>query len=505
MSRTQLIPFYLAYFTIGLLAVDSVATTFLMKDRFTMLSAAELITIGIYSGLPWSLKIGIGAILQYIRRAAAHVAKSDILQPVVQLVAGLALSAVGGSMSVGILTADVLPATGAELVVPLAVSGFLISLGVVVADLNADSEVVRLASILDSGDGKVLARAQATSRLVQVVGGFIAALLSGYIATHLSTATVLTVARIFVPAMAAVVIAVSLIAGLLQVTKDVPTGTSEDDVVAKRITRDGLLGAGLILAAILFGDGNTLYIAAAQSLVLIYLFGRLPNLSLSLVATLFGLYLLRISPGVGPGMTWWITDAEHGLGFTEVQLGHMRIYSGLADLALLSLGTYMAHLPPVRILAGAILVWAGIDLLPIATYYGYVGSWAINFDSAAVSALAGLTMIPLGVLIARTVPNNGARSIYLATTATLMNAALVISDVWTTHIVEKYPVERGNYGNLGHLLVYSWVAFVLLAVVGLSLIAAAARRDARLRKQVEKESDVETLLEEVKKPEQPAE
>ncbi len=82
-------------------------------------------------------------------------------------------------------------------------------------------------------------------------------------------------------------------------------------------------------------------------------------------------------------------------------------------------------------------------------------------DTAAASPFAQLSMIPLLTLIAFYAPS-GHRATWFALMASLMNLALVAGQLQTKYLNQLYPVLRGEYGELGVLLIVATViAFVL--------------------------------------------
>jgi len=93
-------------------------------------------------------------------------------------------------------------------------------------------------------------------------------------------------------------------------------------------------------------------------------------------------------------------------------------------------------------------------------------------NAATVSPFAQLSMVPLLTLTAYYAPA-GHRATWFALMASLMNLALVAGQLQTKYLNHIFPVSRGEYGELGVLLI---VATVVGLVVPVAVIAIFGRR-----------------------------
>ena len=93
-------------------------------------------------------------------------------------------------------------------------------------------------------------------------------------------------------------------------------------------------------------------------------------------------------------------------------------------------------------------------------------------DAATASPFAQLSMIPLLTLIAFYAPA-GHRATWFALMASLMNMALVAGQLQTKYLNELFVVARGNYAELGPLLI---TAALLGLLIPLAAIALFGRR-----------------------------
>ena len=104
--------------------------------------------------------------------------------------------------------------------------------------------------------------------------------------------------------------------------------------------------------------------------------------------------------------------------------------------------------------------------------FGFGARTIALIDAAAASPFAQLSMIPLLSLIAFYAPANQ-RATWFALMASLMNMALVAGQLQTKYLNQIYVVQRGDYADLGPLLI---VATVMGFVLPLVAIAAFGRR-----------------------------
>ncbi len=127
--------------------------------------------------------------------------------------------------------------------------------------------------------------------------------------------------------------------------------------------------------------------------------------------------------------------------------------------------------------AGAILSLPNISLF-FGVYrwteatFGFGARAIAVVDAAAASPFAQLGMIPLLTLTAFYAPA-GHRATWFALVASLMNLALVAGQLQTKYLNELFIVQRGDYSELGLLLI---VAAVLGFVLPVGAILFFGRR-----------------------------
>jgi hypothetical protein len=104
------------------------------------------------------------------------------------------------------------------------------------------------------------------------------------------------------------------------------------------------------------------------------------------------------------------------------------------------------------------------------------GARSIAFvDAAASSPFAQLSMIPLLTLIAYYAPP-GHRATWFALMASLMNLALVASQLQTAYLNDIFVVGRGHYDQLAPLLNWSVALGFIIPVAAIMLFGSRALR-----------------------------
>jgi hypothetical protein len=90
------------------------------------------------------------------------------------------------------------------------------------------------------------------------------------------------------------------------------------------------------------------------------------------------------------------------------------------------------------------------------------------FNAAIASPFTELSMIPLLSLIAF-YATPGHRATWFALMASLMNTALVASQLQTKYLNQIFVVSRGDYAELGQLLIASAVIGLVIPLAAIAL------------------------------------
>ena len=192
------------------------------------------------------------------------------------------------------------------------------------------------------------------------------------------------------------------------------------------------------------------------------------------------IFAFRATPSVGDGYFWFTLDV---LKFEEAFYGALRQTSALLAVAAMWLfSKQITEYSVTKTLFWLTVIGTVLSLPNIGLYYG-IHEWTERMfgfgarsiaviDAAASSPFANLSMIPLLTLIAYYAPA-GHRATWFALMASLMNLALVAGALQTKYLNEIFTIGRGNYSELGLLLL---VATGIGLVIPLAAILLFGRK-----------------------------
>jgi hypothetical protein len=190
---------------------------------------------------------------------------------------------------------------------------------------------------------------------------------------------------------------------------------------------------------------------------------------MAILYTTIIIFAFRATPAVGDGYFWWTLDI---LKFDAHFYGILRQTGAvLAILAMWFFSKQLTEYSVTKTLFWLAVIGSLLSLPSVGLYYGLHEWTKANFgfgarsiaiiDTAAASPFAQLSMIPLLTLIAFYAPE-GHRATWFALMASLMNLAIVAGQLQTKYLNQIYVVQRGEYGELGGLLIAATIlSFVL--------------------------------------------
>jgi hypothetical protein len=449
--KLRYVPLLMVYFSVGLTGLAAVTNTLFLKDQVS-LTAANLVELGIWTGLPWSIKMVFGSLIDGIpifgsnRKGYIYLGNFLILLGMLGMVDNASskllfthLGEYGGLLLTGLLT----------------------SIGVVIADIVADTMAIEIVN-----EDKDLGMVQVLSRLFLSAGALVGASLTGLLAASFSPSVVYTI------------VIICPISSMLA-TAFVPLKGVSRGVLRKGVLFGGLgYGIFCMLSGYLFGEYAQMAVFIAAMLVLGAMFSNLlPSLKKDaikpFILAMIAIFLFRIVPSIGPAQQWFYIES---LGFDANFLGTLSLMAALASfVALWGLAdsiTSSSIFKTMAILVGLVTV---LSLPDILVYYGIheiLGLSAktlILADTAMIGPIGQLSMVPLGVLIAKNAPKN-ARAVYISLTASLMNIALVGGDIITKKLNDIFIVTRTDFSQLGNLMVISLTISTVLSIIGLIIL-----------------------------------
>ncbi len=448
--RWRYLPLLMIYFSYGV-ATTLIATalTFWIGKSLT-LSPAELAAIAAWLNVPWTIKMVFGQFVDSIPILGS--------QRKVYVFIGAALMAAGYVALAG-AAGGWLTFTSPE---SLYILGALaMTVGVVLQDVVADAMSTEVVERTDAAGRKRpeaevradLAMVQVLGRLALSFGVFAVAGLGGYLAE------VLPYEEVFLLGLVAP--AISLTGVLL-----VRLGRIERRPVDWRVLGGGLAFGAVVVA---LGWGKIPFaqeIVFAISMIVVSWLLVLVTQDLgadtrkSILFATIVIFAFRATPGTGEGWRWF----EMGvLNFDEGFFGiRDQISSALGVAGMWLLAATISQRPITWTLFWLTVLLTLLSLPSLGLYHGLhlwteerfgFGAQTISLiDTAASSPFAQLSMIPLLTLIAIYAPP-GRRATWFALMASLMNLALVAGQLQTKYLNQVFEVRRGNYDELGWLLV----------------------------------------------------
>jgi hypothetical protein len=191
-------------------------------------------------------------------------------------------------------------------------------------------------------------------------------------------------------------------------------------------------------------------------------------------------------PGIGAGASWWQIDV---LKFDEAFFGTLRQISAiLVILGLFALRGWMSR-RPIPYLVVFLSVYSTVMMLPfVGMYYGLhewtkemfgFGAHTIAIiDTMADSPLGQVAMVPMLAWIAREAPADQ-KATYFAIMAAFTNLALSASNLLTSYFNRIFVVERGDYNELGILMISVMVTGLLLPLLTVLLVNSWQQKSGR--------------------------
>lgn len=426
--RISYLPVLLTYFSYGASGITSIALVFFEKNTLK-LTPAEVAGISFWLGLPWSMKMVIGA--------ASDVYPLFGSRRTAYLLLGVLSSWVGYAM-----LATVIDTKGMFLVAML-----LVTVGFMVQDVIADALSVEVAESEEE-----IGQIQALGRMALLIGSISVAYLSGWLAGTVGSRGVFAIAMIL-PAI--------VVASVVLVRERPRDSRSDAQYTLGRASPQLVIGIGISYAAL--GVLLESYqVSFAQEIVLIVsglLIGILlkrVGISRNVFVAAFVIFLFRAVPSVGQGYSYWTIDR---LGFDQQFLGVLAQVSSILSLVGLLLFRNIIVSRPVSftllwvVVAGTVLYLPSIGLFYGANEWLGISARTFAFIDTTISApLAQLTMVPMLVLIAKSAPQ-GAEATMFAIMASLMNLALSASELFSRYLNTAFQVTQQDYSNLGLLMI----------------------------------------------------
>ncbi len=496
--RWSYLPPLMIYLAAGVQGLTAIVGTFFIKE-YLDLSAAFLAGLAFWAGIPWTLKMPLGHLVDLIWRRKALL---------VYIGAGLISASI--LIMYGIIAhtqamAEIMPAE-----VWFVIAALLAPTGYVVQDVVADAMTVEAVPTIDEHgnpypDDDIKARHTTMQTLgrIAIIGGLTAvsalniAMFSG-VENMSEEMKVAIYADIYLIALVIPVLSISgvILGGIIlkrraQRMRELGQDHAAIDKLLFAPAGEThpnwwILGGSLVFAVFTLTMGIS-QVPLAQEIIFIgsmsivlFLMYRLmlelaPEQRNMLIGTAVIIFVFRATPLPGPGASWFEIDV---LKFDQQFLPVLSLIAGLLTLVgMIVLRPMMAKRSIAFVIVILTIAAAVLSLPNIGLYYG-LHEWTAArtggvvdarfiavIDTMMESPLGQIAMIPMLAWIAKNAPPH-LKATFFAVMASFTNLALSASSLGTRYLNEIYTVTRevrdrvedavktaADYSELGWLLI----------------------------------------------------
>jgi len=468
--RLNYVPVVMVYFAYGALGLIDVTRDLWIKESLSF-TPSQLAGIGVWLTLPWTVKMVFGELVDTVPIFGSQ-RKAYIILGALLMASGLVILAGAAGRWLTFLRADHLYILGA----------MLVAIGTVVQDVVADAMSTEVVPRTDSAgnerpDNTVrveLGMVQVLGRLAVSAGVLAVAGLSGWLANFMPRQDVFLIGLI-IPA-------ISVAGVFLRGTE-----TMERRPIDWRILGGGIV-FGVIVVALGVGGmpfGQEIIFVISMAVVcymLVLVTAELDhNTRMGILFATIIVFAFRAAPTVGEGFFWWTLDE---LNFDAAFYGTLRQTGAILSIAVMWMfSRQLTESSVTKTLLWIAVASAILSFPNIALVYGVhqwteavfgFGARSIAFvDAAASSPFVQLSMVPLLTLTAYYAPP-GHRATWFALMASLMNIALVASQLQTKYLNDIFVVGRGQYAQLGPLLMWAVALSFIIPVAAIVLFGKRA-------------------------------
>jgi hypothetical protein len=483
--KLSYLPPLMVYAAYGVSGLTSIVGTFFVKD-YLELSPAFLAALLFWAGIPWALKMPVGHLVDLIWRWKA-------------LLVWLGAAMIAASLLIMIGLISHIDAMRALMSAErwFVLSALLAPTGYMIQDSVADAMTVEaVPRVADPQLQKSMHTTMQTLGRVALIGGLALVAAANVYLFHGTE----NLAKAEKAALYANVYTAALIIPVISVLGVILHRflKHERELVEKTRPNWAVLGGSLVFVAVTLavGLGGVPYaeelIFAGSFAVIVFLLWRLarelePAARNTLVATALVLFLYRATPSTGDGATWWMIDL---LKFDEAFLSQLSLLTYVLTLiGMFALRRFMAE-HSIAVIVIVLSVAAALLSLPtIGMFYGLhewtaarTGGWVdarviMVFNTALESPLGQIAMIPMLAWIAASAPAH-LKATYFAVMASFSNLALAAAQLGTVYLNRLFVVKRGDYGELGDLMIVAAVLTLLLPLVAVAGVRLLGLRTA---------------------------
>lgn len=470
--KKKYIPLLLIYFAYGSQSFITITSTFWEKENLT-LSAEELLVIGFWVMMPWTMKILVGPLVDSVKILGSKRRSYIFIGAILIALQFVILAGMGGEyawiMDLGM--------SQYQLYLFAAILG---AFGFMIQDVTADA----MSTEVVDRRGKSETEIKTELGLVQVLGrlslyGAMMAVagISGWMASIYDFETMMWIS-LWIPLVS--------VLGAIFIKLDL--STNEKPKLDYTIWGGGIVyvifSAWMAFAEIPNGQEINFFVSfVVLGLLMIRLLKELGKAKMKMaLLTFFVIFVYRAIPTTGPGFSWWAIDE---LGFDPQFFGVLQQTAAIIGvLALWLMADWMIKRSIKKIFIILTVLWAILSLPEIMLFYGIHETLGLSakfvalIDTAAESPLTNLAMIPMLSLIAYYAPAHS-RATWFAVAASMMNLSMMVSKLGTKYLNEIFVITRevrdevgnivtaANYSQLGDLMIIKtlWGFVVPMAVI----------------------------------------
>ena len=513
--RWTYLPPLMVYLAAGVSGLTSIVGTFFIKE-YLDLSAAFLAGLAFWAGIPWTLKMPLGHLVDLIWRKKA-----------ILVYIGASLIALSIGIMYAIIAHTEMMTEIMKIEAWFVIASLLAPTGYVVQDVVADAMTVEAVPTIDEhGNPFPEKEIKMMHTTMQTLGRI--AIISGLIAVAILNITLFEGVESMSEEMK-----VNIYADIYMLALFIPlisiTGVILGSILLKRraqkLHEQGLdhksvdkilfapsgetypnwwiLGGSLIFTIFTLTMGIS-QVPLAQEIIflgsasiILFLMYRLllelePDIRKMLVGTAVIIFVFRAVPLPGPGAGWFEIDV---LGFDQRFLSILSLIGSVLALFGMVLLRPMMATRSIAFVVVILTIAAGILSLPnIGLYYG-LHEWTAAqtggivdarfiavIDTTIESPLGQIAMIPMLTWIAKNAPSH-LKATFFAVMASFTNLALSASSLGTKYLNEFYLVTRevrdrttdvinttADYSELGWLLITASLIALLAPLLTIVLI-----------------------------------
>ena len=480
--KLSYLPPLMVYAAYGVSGLTAIVGTFFVKEYLLDITPAFLAVLLFWGGIPWALKMPVGHVVDLIWRWKALL-----------VWLGAAMIAASLLIMLGLVRTPEAMAAVMTLKQWYVVAALLAPTGYMIQDSVADAMTVEAVPRVDAhgepydeATRKSMHTTMQTLGRVALIGGLALVAAANIYVFHDSD----KLGREEKKALYANVYTAALIIPVISVLGVILHRFLKhaDERVEKTRPNWAVLGGSVAFVAFTFavGLGGVAHaeeiIFCGSLAIIVFLLWRLarelePAARDALVATAIVLFLYRAVPGTGDGATWWMIDV---LKFDEGFLAQLSLVTYVLTLAgMFALRGFIAR-HSIAVIVVVLSVAAALLALPsIGMYYG-LHEWTaartgglidarviMLFNTALESPLGQIAMIPMLAWIANSAPAH-LKATYFAVMASFSNLALAASQLGTVYLNRALEVKRGDYSELGQLMIAVAVLTLLVPLVAVA-------------------------------------